>query len=295
MPFNTLSLNVMLSGPGDVLPHLHVIESVVNDWTRERAQMSGISLIARHWSNSTVSSFSLGQGGQAEINQQLVDEADIVFAVFHSKLGTATATAASGTAEEIDKAIESGHRVHVFFSRQPIPHDHDADQFAALKEFKAALGDRGLYREFATDDELRGLVRAHLEADIPHFEMPVPESVPTTAGAQLDGRYDYREVTETDSKGRLKTRKKGERIVIRNSGDATASNVTVELEPIGDGSAPYILTADRASIVFEAIAPNTEVSIPIAMTFGTAQSFKVSFSWDEKGEPHEFSHTMTMH
>ncbi|WP_037164340.1 hypothetical protein [Rhodococcoides fascians] len=298
MPFNTLSLNVMLSGPGDVTPHLTLIESVLHEWTRERAKMSGITLIPRHWSTSTVSSFSLGQGGQAEINQQLVDEADIVFAVFHTKLGTATSSSVSGTAEEIDKAIEAGHRVHVLFSRAPIPHDHDPKQFAALAAFKKALGDRGLYREFSTDDELRGLVRSSLEDDVPHFEPPVPDLVSSSdkTSARLDGRYDYREVAETDSKGRVRTKKKGQRIAVRNSGEGVASDVVVDVEPVGRGSLPIMLNNRGGEpATFETIAPNTEVSIPIALTMGSAQELKISFSWTEDGVTKTFSHIISLY
>lgn len=295
MAFTSLAVNVMLSGPGDVRPHLDLIEKVIYDWNRERAIHSSVVLLPRHWSTDTVSSFSLGLDGQAEINRQLVDQADIVFAVFHAKLGTPTPRAVSGTAEEVEKAIEDGLPVHVFFSEAPVPHDHDPDQYAALRRFRESLGPRGLYRAFTTEDDLRGFVRQSLEADVAVINAD-PAETPVTgkqSGAQLTARYDFREVTETDAKGRTRTRKKGERIVVRNDGDRTAYNVTVKLEPVGQGDAPFLHTEDRDLPYFEAIAPGTEVGIITGLHMGVALTQRVILRWEEEHEPREYSHTLT--
>lgn len=49
-----------------------------------------------------------GSTGQGQINEQLVDAADIVLAVFDARLGSPTAVAISGTAEEIFRAHDRG-------------------------------------------------------------------------------------------------------------------------------------------------------------------------------------------
>ena len=54
---------------------------------------------------------------QSILNRQLVDEADIVVGLFHSRLGQPTSRGASGTAEEIDRSVERGVKVHVFSPR----------------------------------------------------------------------------------------------------------------------------------------------------------------------------------
>ena len=63
----------------------------------------------------------LGGDPQSIINRQLVDEADIVIELFHCRLGRPTSPSASGTVEEIDRSVERGAKVHVFFSEMPIP------------------------------------------------------------------------------------------------------------------------------------------------------------------------------
>lgn len=299
MPFSCAALNVMLAGPGDVRPHLELIERVAYEWNRERTEHSSVILLPRHWSTDSVSSFSLGEGGQAEINKQLVDKADIVFAIFHAKLGTKTPRAVSGTAEEIEKAIADGLTVHVFFSEEPLPYTHDRDQYAALTKFRESLESRGLYRTFVTEDELRGLVRQSLETDVAVFNAPTTESASSgsvAGGAKLSARYDYREVTESDSRGRVRTRKKGEKIVIRNDGDATAHHVTLQIEPRGDGEAPLLFKDGGGEApTFDAIAPGTEVGVLTALHMGVALTQHVTLTWqDDDGENHTFSHTMTL-
>lgn len=286
----------MLAGPGDVRPHLELVERVSYEWNRERSAHSSVVLLPRHWSTDAVSSFSLGMDGQAEINKQLVEKADIVFAIFHARLGTSTPRSLSGTAEEIEQAISGGLPVHVFFSEQPISYGHDASQLAALQKFRASLGQRGLYRTFTTEDDLRGLIRQSLESDVVRLNAPTEAAtLDKNEEARLHARYDFREVTETDSRGRVRTRKKNERIVIRNDGEATAYNVTLQIEPRGDGRAPLLHTGDGNPPTFEAIAPNTEVGVTTALFMGVAQTQNVTLHWDdENGNPHEYSHSMTL-
>jgi hypothetical protein len=52
----------------------------------------------------------------------------------------------SGTAEEIDRAIELGKFVHVWFSNEDLPRNADLDQVARLRQFREDLGKRGLLR-----------------------------------------------------------------------------------------------------------------------------------------------------
>jgi hypothetical protein len=63
----------------------------------------------------------VGNRPQAIINAQAVDRADIVVAFFDSRLGTSTGVDVSGTAEEINRAVDMGKPVHVYFSDEPLP------------------------------------------------------------------------------------------------------------------------------------------------------------------------------
>ncbi|MGW5322548.1 hypothetical protein [Rhodococcus pyridinivorans] len=146
-----------------------------------------------------------------------------------------------------------------------------------------------------TEDDLRGLVRQSLEADVAAFNAPAAEAA-SPGSAKLSARYDYREVTESDSRGRVRTRKKGERVVIRNDGDATAHNVTLHIEPRGDGEALHLFNDSGSDVpTFEAIAPGTEVGVLTALHMGVALTQHVTLRWqDDEGKDHTYSHTITL-
>lgn len=87
------------------------VERVLSEWNAHRAAAAQILLRPRRWEIASVP--ISGQGdAQSVINSQLVDQSDIVIAIFYHRLGSATARAVSGTAEEIQRALDLGKAVH---------------------------------------------------------------------------------------------------------------------------------------------------------------------------------------
>ncbi len=82
-----------------------------------RAAREGVVLLPRRWETDAVP--VLSGSGQGAINKQLLDSADIVVALFDSRLGRATEDAVSGTAEEIQRADVAGKQVPSTFRRSP--------------------------------------------------------------------------------------------------------------------------------------------------------------------------------
>lgn len=81
----------------------------------------------------------------------------MVLATFWTRLGTPTDEAASGTAEEIDRATKAGKHVLVYFSSQPVVLDSiDTAEYERLKDFRELLQSRGLYDTYASVEELSG-------------------------------------------------------------------------------------------------------------------------------------------
>ena len=83
------------------------------------------------WESSAVP--MMGTQPQRLINAQGVDKSDIVISMFAGRLGSATPDAISGTAEEIDRALEAGKPVHLYFSTAPLPSDVNTEQLDALR------------------------------------------------------------------------------------------------------------------------------------------------------------------
>jgi hypothetical protein len=103
--------------------------------------------------------------GQAVLDTQLVKSADIVIAIFHTRLGRPRAP--SGTAEEIAASRPNNLGTHVLISHAPVPRKHDAQQLADLQEYESKLQEMGLLGTFETNDELRHLVNSRRRRSSP--------------------------------------------------------------------------------------------------------------------------------
>src|SRR5690606_15199984 len=95
------------------------VEQSLHAWNTDRAEAASVILLPRRWESGVVPELT-GEDGQSVINHQLVDGADIIVGVFSQTLGSATPRAASGTAEELQRARDAGKPVHVYFSEMPI-------------------------------------------------------------------------------------------------------------------------------------------------------------------------------
>lgn len=166
MPRNAQILSVLIASPGDVSRQRDVIQREVEDWNRSPLSRTlGVRLESLRWELDAIP--ELGRGdAQSVINRQLRDDADVVVGVFHSRIGTRTLRAESGTAEEIEASALEGKRVHVYVDMSDLPRDHDPQQLAALKLYLERLSTQGLLREIASDDELARHVRLALDHDV---------------------------------------------------------------------------------------------------------------------------------
>jgi SAM-dependent methyltransferase len=126
---------------------------------------------------------------QAAINEQLLDRADLVLAVFNSRLGTPTDDYPAGTVEEL--GCRKG-RAAVFFLENPRldPNAPDGiEQLKRLMEFRRGFG--GFARTYKENDDLAAKVRDQLdgwsrqldtEGNIPLVARPAPWTADSLIG-----------------------------------------------------------------------------------------------------------------
>lgn len=283
--FDAHVVKVLIASPSDTRAMRDGVERSLHIWNGERSEAAGTILLPRRWETNTVPELD-GTDGQSVINRQLVDDADIVVVVFHQVLGTATARAASGTAEELGRAREAGKPVHVYFSAMPVDRDHNREQLAALDGFRESIQSMGLYGSFDSPGDLEAQVRRAIEHDISKLNLSAA-AVKSPAGASLSGRYMFRR--EPDSKGRI--RSKGERLEITNSGGVPAENVTVTLSSLEDDLQAPMLLSDGGPFT---IAPNGgSYSVPVLMYAGTASRVQANYAWFEDGVEKSSAHTVS--
>lgn len=226
-------LTVMIASPSDVQEDRDAVEHAIYSWNDANAHRRGVVLQPWRWETSAVP--VLGDGPQRLINAQGVDKSDIVISMFAGRLGSATPDAISGTAEEIDRALEAGKPVHLYFSAAPLPADVNTEQLDALRAFRVDMQSKGLLGEYSNTSQLEHEVWKAIEHDIAEVSPPAqatqPSSEPTIRFHVQPQRE--REMTGVDSKGKPKytTRRWLE---VTNTGSEDAQEVT--FESIGERS-----------------------------------------------------------
>jgi hypothetical protein len=151
---------ILIASPGDVSKERDTVVRAITGWNAANSRRSGIILQPIRWELDSVP--SMADDGQAIINRQLVDGADILIAVFWARVGTSTPRGISGTAEEIDLFRSTRREAMIYFKNARVPLEHDADQLAHLKAYKNALKKDGLVFTFKTPALLHEQVTRHL-------------------------------------------------------------------------------------------------------------------------------------
>jgi hypothetical protein len=219
-------------------------------------------------------------GGQGVINEQLVDTADIVIALFDSRLGQATADAVSGTAEEIQRAVDAGKHVHVWFSNEPVSREADLEQLAALKKFRADLESQGLLGEYDNPADLAFKVRAAVEDDVAQMGLGSPN-----AGRR---RAEH---------ARPLARRDGDSLVIENK----STSVTAEqFRFIKEGVWPAGFDGGNTTVdlfydgePFD-LLPEAHMHWSMAVFMQSPPQLKLTMRWLEDGESREVTQTIAL-
>jgi hypothetical protein len=290
MSFEARALVVLVASPGDTATARGAVERTITDWNRDRARRERVLLLPLRWETDAVP--ELGEDGQAVINRQLVDECDIVVALFHSRLGAPTPRAVSGTAEEIERARQRGVPIHVYFSEMPIPRDVDPDELKRLNAYRNDLQAEGLLGSFASLEDLSAKVRTALDADANRLVTTAAAEETASAPAThaiLRARYEYDREPEVDSRRRTRMRTRRERLVIENVGDAAAENVEISVEAIGEGEPPVL----HMEHPIERLLPRSSVNIMTMVHMGVASQWRVTMKWNEGGAAFEEAQAVT--
>ena len=273
-------LYVMIASPGDVGDGREAVMRAITSWNEANTRSRGIVVVPLRW--ETVSP-QAGDHPQAILNAALLDNADSVVGIFGSRIGTATPTAISGTAEEIDRAIADGRRVHLWFSTAPHPHDVDVEQLQALRQFQEDLRQRSLYGTYANPEELVHKVWAAIESDIVELGLGAPEvtsSLPAPE-VKLVVQAGSDNIPESDNRGRIRNRVH-RYVEISNEGTVDAQELTASA---GDRNRNLLHDGDRPRTIH---AGQTQ-RFPYYLDFSEGIPTHVLVKWTENDESRERS------
>lgn len=209
-------IEVLIASPSDTASYRDAVELAIQDWNSQHAIDFGVALLPRRWERDARP--ALGASPQQVVNDQIVNRSEILIGIFWTRLGTATETADSGTAEEIRRFDDSGRPAHIYFSNQPvIPGSIDTEQYDRLRTFRDQISTRGLIGEFQDEDDLRRQVLADLLLDVRNLATAPrhPESTDNAPAPRLNVS-----VTKLDS---------GHEVLLSNVGDTSAAKVRIGL------------------------------------------------------------------
>jgi len=186
MPYNATVINVMIASPGDVATERNVIRTAIHDWNAVHSADRGVILVPVGW--DTHSAPEMGDRAQAVVNKQVLQNCDLLVAVFWTRLGSPTGKAASGTVEELEEHLKAGKPAMLYFSNAPVrPESVDDAQYKALRDFRAACQQRGLVETYDSLEEFREkfwrqlaqtIIRVYGNLGTPQAN-PVPPSTPS--------------------------------------------------------------------------------------------------------------------
>ncbi|MCP3426368.1 DUF4062 domain-containing protein [Rothia sp. AR01] len=278
MSFVATVLRVMIASPSDIPDARDAVEQAIYEWNGTYAKNKQVVLMPWRWETSSVP--VMGEHPQSLINAQGVDESDIVIALFGSRLGSPTPAAASGTVEEIQRAVDSDKPVHVYFSMAPLPRGVDPKQLEGLNQFRADIGQRGLLGEFDNNAQLNHEVWKAVEHDIAAADLGAPVLTQKPTGVRIRVQSEReREATGVDKRGRMKYKTKCH-FDVHNDGGDDAVDVTFESEAntglmrISPPSAPVTIQA------------GSSWRIPVAYSMGVEEP-RLKVSWLENNERRE--------
>lgn len=122
----------------------------------------------------THSAPAMGDRPQGIINKQVLQGADLLIAIFWTRLGTPSGEADSGTVEEIEKHLAAGKPAMLYFSLAPVrPDSVDDEQYTALTKFREQCKKKGLIGTYDDPAEFARVLQAHLVRtvnDDPYFQ-----------------------------------------------------------------------------------------------------------------------------
>lgn len=277
MSFHATVLQVAIASPSDTLEARDAVERALHSWNDANSSAKNVMLLPWRWETSSVP--MLGKHPQVFINEQGVDKADIVIALFGSRLGTPTSESISGTVEEIERSVERGKHVHLYFSEAPHPHDVDVDQLNALRSFREEIGKRGLLATFSNPSQLEHKVWQAIELDVSELVESRQLTVPTrNRGVQFRVQpKQSRELKETDHRGKAlyATRRWLE---VTNIGDLVADNVT--FTAVASSGPIYLMDPDQPI----RLGPGVTWHLTFELTMVTSGRLQLIIDWDEDDE-----------
>lgn len=305
MAYSALVRRLLISCPGDIpTGDLAIVQEAIIRWNGVYGESFGAVVLPIYWRTHAAAEFKFGSFPQDILDKQLVDQCDICIVLFANRLGTPTAAAESGTAEEIERLGKSGRYVGILRSRRPVqPDSIDFEQARNLEDYLARITNNALVLGYASDAELSQRVDTILASAIARDQGRADLQLQQTSTqrairvAEVWPRIESSERTSPPGKGALHSPDSGPeqypeiigrnwRLVLSNTGDAPARDVRVRIEPSNTAGESWTIHGGSADSKpeIEVLAPHNDVKFPIFPNGRTPQVRCIVRWTDDRGE-----------
>jgi hypothetical protein len=164
--------NVLIASPTDITSERDIAREIILEWNAINARLRKVVLQPIGW--ETHAHPAMGERAQAILNTQIVNDADLLVAVFWTRIGIDTGVAPGGSVEELRRHMAAGKPAMVYFSDVPASAEQHLDpQFKQVQEFRTELrASQGLIESYKTIEEFTNKFRRQLGTkvnDDPYF------------------------------------------------------------------------------------------------------------------------------
>lgn len=154
--------DLLISCPGDVEGCVRLLKEKVDNFNRLYGRNNNVVVQTRYWKDDSFP--ESGGKPQALLNSQIVDDADFAVVIFWTRFGTRTENYGSGVEEEVERMLNSGKQVFLYFMDKPIPPSYlNFGDYSKIKKFRKRYKDRGIYKIADSEENLAESFREDLE------------------------------------------------------------------------------------------------------------------------------------
>lgn len=147
----------MIVSPSDVQAERGIVKDALYRWNELNSRYRNIVFSVLGYDiNAHADS---GMHPQESLNHQLLEDADLVIAIFWTKLGSPTTEYSSGSVEEITKHMKNGKKVLMYFSNKPVEMKLvNTEQYQKLQTYKASIQGDVFYKEYSSDFDFMQII-----------------------------------------------------------------------------------------------------------------------------------------
>jgi hypothetical protein len=317
MSYSALVLQALVSSPSDLpADHKEAILRAVRNWNNTTARIFGIHFSTTDWKEGGTPAF--GEYAQDVLNEQIVDDSDLGVVVFTDRLGSPTPEHRSGTVEEIERLRRNGKDVAVLLNncaRMPLGSAAAIDQRRALEGYLEEIRKEAFVAEYDSIGRLSEVVAGLLariatkyrreadaalkQADPGHQVSGIAQSglasVEPDPAEGVWPRVEVSESSETDNRGRLKT-KRSWWLVLESNLSQPVSNVSYRYENgAGEPEEGFDLWASREEAV-DILPPRGSARFNLLQSMASPGSAMCVVTWtDPQGVARETRATVRTH